>query len=62
MQVRLLTGRLINPDHEADYRINTYSNFSTHQDEKFHFAITCVIQKILKNCTVKTPSIIPCEA
>ncbi|MGL4540087.1 MAG: hypothetical protein ACRCU0_03830 [Candidatus Rhabdochlamydia sp.] len=51
MQVRLLTGRFINPDHTADYRIHTYYNFSAQQNEQFHFDIACIIQELLKNCT-----------
>lgn len=51
MQVRLLTGRLINPNHTADYRIHTYYNFSAQQDEQFHAAIACIIQEFLQNCT-----------
>lgn len=50
LQVRLLAGRLINPDHTADYRMYTYKKFSVDQDAKFHSAITCIIQELLQNC------------
>lgn len=47
MQVRLLAGRFINPNLEADYRTYTYGTFSKEQDENFQKKIRSIIINFL---------------
>lgn len=47
MQVRLLAGRFINPNLEADYRTYTYGKFSKEQDENFQEKIRSIIINFL---------------
>ena len=47
MQIRLLSGRFINPNLEADYRTYTYGTFSKEQDEKFQEEIRSIIINFL---------------